>query len=154
LIEQNGWVSHCENGKVYVKVEAKTACSACQQGKGCGSQLIAKALNYKTQILPCRYPQSLVPGQAVTIGFSESQLLKASILLYFLPVCILVLSAIISTPLLTWLGWYSEPLQVALCVIATAVGFWIIRHYLNPLSVEDMDIKILGLNHNAAQCTE
>ena len=77
----------------------KSACPQCEAGKGCGGGILAKAFSNKTYQLQINRADIkantlLQIGQSVQIGIPSSLLVKASLIVYIIPLLLMVLGAV------------------------------------------------------------
>ncbi len=73
----------------------KAACPRCEAGNGCGGGILAQAFANKTHRLSINKNKPLKLQQSVQLGISSSILIRASIILYFLPLLMMVIAAIV-----------------------------------------------------------
>ena len=97
MLEEVALVKKVEGDDVWLETSVKTTCSSCHVQQGCGTSVIAKAFSAKTELLKLRTPIALVPGQQVKIGIPEEFILKASFMMYGIPLLVLILSAAVMT---------------------------------------------------------
>ena len=74
----------------------KSACPRCAEGKGCGGGILAQAFANKTYQLSVNKNTPLKIGEMVQIGIKSSLLVRASLLLYLLPLISMVTVAMIA----------------------------------------------------------
>ena len=74
----------------------KSACPRCAEGKGCGGGILAQAFANKTYQLSINKNIPLQIGELVQIGIKSSLLVRASLLLYLLPLISMVTVAMIA----------------------------------------------------------
>ena len=125
MIEESGEVVSLERGAVWVATSRKTTCSSCAANAGCGQGLLDKlAINSQRGTVRALTDLNLAVGDKVVIGLREDALVRASLLVYLLPLLGLFVGAV-SADLLT-LG---EPLSIAAGFVGfAAAGLWVRRH--------------------------
>jgi len=74
----------------------KSACPQCDAGKGCGGGLLAKAFSNKTYQLELNKNRKLNINQIVQIGIPSKLLVRASFIVYFLPLLLMILTALVA----------------------------------------------------------
>lgn len=89
MIEQQAKVIRVEGNRVTVESLQTSACEHCAQKSSCGSSIYAKILPRRSMQLTSSI--ALSEGDIVVIGISEAGLLRASILLYLLPLLIMLI---------------------------------------------------------------
>lgn len=121
MIEEMGTVIAVEDDGVWVETQIKTTCSSCQASESCPTSTVAKAFSPKANHVKLQVPCSLVVGQQVKMGISELALLRASWMVYMVPLLLLLVSA----TTLSWLIPNLHELIVLLCACICALGgFW------------------------------
>jgi sigma-E factor negative regulatory protein RseC len=93
MIEEIGTVVAVKGDNVWVETQVKTTCSGCKASEGCPSSTIAKAFTSKANLVYMEVPCALVVGQQIKIGISEHALLRASLMVYVIPLLLLIFSA-------------------------------------------------------------
>ncbi|MFT5451632.1 MAG: sigma-E factor negative regulatory protein RseC [Enterobacterales bacterium] len=93
----------------------KSACPQCDSGKGCGGGLLAKAFSNKTYQLELNKNKKLSINEIVQIGISSQLLVRASFIVYFLPLLMMVLTALVA-------GLYTNN-QDVYTVFGAIIGF-------------------------------
>ena len=127
MIEEQGRVISSEGSSegsseekvVWVETERKTTCSSCSARHGCGQHLAEKyrpssAFAY----IRASSDWSLAEGDRVLVGIPENSLLKASVVVYLLPL-LLVLAAL-------WLSQaadFGDGITLMLSALGLVVGF-------------------------------
>lgn len=98
--ECHGSVLAVDGEDAWVLPADPSACQACAEGRGCGGGLLAKALAKPPE--PVRVANCLNArvGDGVVLGIAEDELLRASLLMYLLPLLVLTAGAGIGQ----WLG--------------------------------------------------
>ena len=77
MIEQNVQVLRCEKERIWVRMGARSGCTACDNGKGCGAGLFARLVRRKPVILElARNEMKVETGQMLTLAFTERVYLK------------------------------------------------------------------------------
>ena len=73
----------------------KSACPRCEAGQGCGGGILAQAFANKTYQLSINKNTSLKIDELVQIGIRSSLLVRASMLLYLVPIISMVAFAVL-----------------------------------------------------------
>ncbi len=123
-----GRIVSIADGHATVSVDAAAICTRCAAGKGCGAGLITggdRARLIEVQLSPAL---GLKAGDEVKLTLAPSNLLRAAVLAYGLP-----LGGIVSALGIAWL--LNHPLDDQLAVVFAIGGFvsgvLFGRHYLN-----------------------
>lgn len=100
MMTEEGCVLSVDEDGLWVETQQSSACGQCAARKGCGQSFLAKSLMAKMTSVKAYFGSSnkriWKPGDRVVIGIEESALLKATLISYFIPLCMLLLGA--------WLG--------------------------------------------------
>lgn len=93
MIEELGTVVAIDGNSVWVETQVKTTCAGCKASDACPTSTIAKAFTPKANHVLVQVPCELAIGQQVKIGISEKALLKASLMVYVVPLILLIFVA-------------------------------------------------------------
>ncbi|WOG25567.1 SoxR reducing system RseC family protein [Endozoicomonas sp. 8E] len=86
MIEEEGRVVAVEQGTVWVETIRKSTCSSCSVRNGCGQNLLEKYRSNKHQsYIQAINDFSIEENDQVIIGIPESALMRASFLVYLMP---------------------------------------------------------------------
>jgi len=85
VIKQQARVSKVYNDKVELECALNSSCSGCSNESNCGVGTVAKAFSGKTQLISVNTTLILSPGQWVTIGIAEDNLLLQAFVTYLFP---------------------------------------------------------------------
>lgn len=93
MLEENGQVVAVEPGGIWIESNRTSSCMSCSASKGCGQRALAEYASRRTEQLRVENPSELAVGvgDRVLIGIMEGSFLKASLLLYTLPLLLLFL---------------------------------------------------------------
>jgi sigma-E factor negative regulatory protein RseC len=94
VIEAVATVREVDGPRVLVEVQRRGACGGCESSGSCGTSALGKWLARGTSQLRLRTNLPVRAGEAVVIGLEEAALLRASLLLYLLPVLCLIAGAL------------------------------------------------------------
>lgn len=93
MIEAIATVREVDGRQVLVEVQRRSACGGCDSAAGCGTSALGKWFGRGTSELRLHTTLPVRVGEAVVIGLEESALLRASLLLYLLPIVALIAGA-------------------------------------------------------------
>ncbi|MGS2721899.1 SoxR reducing system RseC family protein [Paraglaciecola aestuariivivens] len=137
-------IEQAQSGQViWVETQIKTTCGSCQAQNNCGTGAIAKVLGNKTQRLKFNYDKAVKIGQQVSLGVTEESLLKASMLMYLLPMFVLLCSALAGTLVLPTMGLTSELWIIGLAGVTTYLAMRVVKYKLNRTSNTQYSPQIL-----------
>ncbi|MDH5179937.1 MAG: SoxR reducing system RseC family protein [Gammaproteobacteria bacterium] len=90
MIEETATVVRCEGDYAWVETTRKSACRTCAVNKGCGTSVLAAVVGNKPNQLRVVNRFNAVIGEQVTIGISESAMLRGAFLVYIIPLLMLI----------------------------------------------------------------
>ena len=89
MIEEQGRVAAVDGDSVWVETVRNSTCASCSARQGCGQHLIDLNRRYRTNrafvYIKVSSQWPLSEGDRVMVGISENSLLRASALMYLLP---------------------------------------------------------------------
>lgn len=119
MIEERGRVLSVEPGAVWVETIRRSTCGSCQARDGCGQALLQRlGSGARSGFIRAISEQPLAIGDEVIIGLAENAVLKASALVYVLPLLLLFLSAVLAD-----LAGLSEPWLILAALGGLTAGF-------------------------------
>lgn len=125
MLEETGVVIAIDKDQAWVQTIRKSACSSCEAKSGCGQGVLARISDGKANQVLVSNTLNLEVGDEVLIGIAEELLVKASVMVYLLPLIVMIMAA---SAVEKWLvpgdGW------VALAgIIGLAFGFLLVKLY-------------------------
>ena len=109
-----------------VEVSAAVACARCAAGRGCGAGLLGASEKHRRVQARIAAGVDVQEGDAVRIELSHRQLLRASWLVYGLP-----LVAAVSATGIAYFFRLDDTYAVVAAVVGLAVGFLVARRQLS-----------------------
>lgn len=144
MIEEMGLVKKVEGNEVWIETQIKTTCGSCQAKSNCGTSVIAKVFNPKAELLRLKSPIELRVGQQVKLGIPEETLVSASALVYLLPLCIFMLSIIVTQALFS----IHELISLGIGVLFALCAFWWVSFFSKTQKTSSFSPIIMGaVNH-------
>ena len=131
MFTEIGQVIAEEGDTVWVQTQSKTGCSSCKVSSTCGSGIVNKAFSHKVFVTPLKNSINAHINDEVEVGINEDLVLKASLVVYMLPLVCLILALAISSfllPNLTELG------SIMSAAAGLAVGFLGVRWFAHRKS--------------------
>jgi sigma-E factor negative regulatory protein RseC len=160
MIEEIGVISaieqHDSQQVVIVETHIKSTCGSCEAQSNCGTGAIAKVFASKRESLRFRLNDMVEVGQKVSLGIPEENLLKASAMVYCLPLFALILSALVGQSVFPLLGLIAEGWLILFSGICSYLTFRFVRRFLSnsdqgefhprilkvfPLEIENIQVK-------------
>lgn len=111
LLEQ-GLVVKKSDSQIWVQTASKTSCSSCQVNSTCGTGLVNKAFGEKSFITPLKNTLNANINDQVELGIDENLVVKASFLVYLLPLLSMMLG------MLGWSWFKPQASELSLIVVA------------------------------------
>ena len=147
MIEEVGVICaiehHDSQQVVLVETQIKSTCGSCEAQSNCGTGAIAKVFARKRETLRFRLNDLVEVGQKVSLGIPEENLLKASAIVYCLPLLTLVLSAVIGQSILPLVGLVTEGWLILFSAFNTYITFKFVRRFLSQTDQGDFHPRIL-----------
>ncbi len=124
MLEETGRIIEVNADGLWVETVRQSACTSCSVRKSCGQSLLASVGQGKRFVVKVDNPHALrvKADDQVVIGVSEGSFMKASLLLYALPLLLMGLLAIAADALAL-----AEPLVILAAVMGLAAGFMLAR---------------------------
>lgn len=150
MLKEIGVVSDIQQIKgkqnIWVETQIKSTCGSCEAQSNCGTGAIAKVLAPKRERLKFPFDGQVAIGQKVTLGIPEESLLKASSLVYLVPLMVLIFSAVLAQTLLPVIGLTGELWVILISFSCAALSFKAISLFLNHSHFDDFHPKLLGIS--------
>ncbi|MGK2946417.1 MAG: SoxR-reducing system protein RseC [Candidatus Malihini olakiniferum] len=124
MIKKWATVVSWRNGMAVLHCEQHAECGGCQSRKTCSTGFLSElGLSAKEALqVPCE--QTLIPGQRIELGISESSLLRSAMLVYLAPLLGLFMGAVLLRSL------FGNNLAVVLgAVLGAALAFILVRSW-------------------------
>ncbi|WP_409523726.1 SoxR reducing system RseC family protein [Nitrincola sp. MINF-07-Sa-05] len=120
MLEEAALVTRVKGAGISVKTVRKSACDSCQSEAGCGQKRITQLLIREATDMSIDNPDGVEVevGNQVLIGLNEGALVRASLILYLLPLVTMILAVLVSSQLVE-----HELLQVLAAVVGLLAGF-------------------------------
>jgi sigma-E factor negative regulatory protein RseC len=125
MIEETAVVVKIANHQVWVESAQNSACGGCLQKASCATSAIGSVLKKKSVPVDC--DMQLKIGDQVTVAIDENLLLRASLLLYLLPLIALFAGAAIADGLLADNAPYADLWLAGSAVLSFLASLWLIN---------------------------
>jgi sigma-E factor negative regulatory protein RseC len=120
MITEQAIVTSREGRQVELELLRQSACGGCELNRSCGTGALGRLLGHRRKPLLLESERPLQPGDRVTLSLSERALVKASLLVYGLPLCTMLLAGL--------LAYAAGPLAEWAIVLFSAGGFLVGFH--------------------------
>ncbi|ARU55322.1 positive regulator of sigma E, RseC/MucC [Oleiphilus messinensis] len=94
MIEETGKVVAVDGNSIWVLVARQSSCSTCSAKSTCGQSALSELTQGQQTQLKVRNHLGCQVGDTVTIGIPEQAMLKASALIYLLPIVFMLVFAV------------------------------------------------------------
>lgn len=145
MIEEIGVITAVDKDHIWVETEVKTTCGSCEAQENCGTGVVAKAFSPKKEQLILRCSQEAQVGQRVKLGIQESHLVKASALIYVVPLFALIASALVAQAILPLLGLSHELWVIGFAFFVTFLCFRWIKSIMQPASQHKFQPRLIAV---------
>ncbi|MGY0645532.1 MAG: SoxR reducing system RseC family protein, partial [Paraglaciecola chathamensis] len=127
MIEEIGTVIEVQKRQsgqfIRIATEVKSTCGSCHAKDNCGTGVIARALANKRDALWMACDEKVEVGQDVKLGIAESMLLRASLLVYMLPLITMLIVATVTTLLLSSYAIEGEGWVILFTAVSSDIAF-------------------------------
>jgi len=96
MIKERATVVSLSGNRAEVQMQRQSACSHCEMSHGCGTGAIGRLLGKRSKPVKIEVDLNLSPGDEVELGLPEKAFLKASLLIYGLPLLGLFLGSVLA----------------------------------------------------------
>lgn len=93
MLEETGVVVAIDSNRAWVQTIRKSACASCEAKSGCGQGVLARISDGKANQVLVNNSLNLKVGEEVLIGIPEDLLIKASLVVYLLPLVVMIIAA-------------------------------------------------------------
>lgn len=124
MLEESGRVVAVENTFVWVESARMSSCESCSASKGCGQRALTEYASRNTEQLKVENPGDICVkvGDRVVVGIEEGSFLRASLLLYTLPLILMFLGGYLGS-----LSTLSEGPAIIGSIVGLATGLMAAR---------------------------
>ncbi len=125
MIEELAVVVKIDNHQVWVESGQTSGCGGCQQKASCTTNAIGSVLKKKSVPVDCNI--QLKTGDEVVVAIDENLLLRASLLLYLMPLIALFTGAGIADWMLPDNGQYTDLWIAGSALLSFLLSLWLIN---------------------------
>lgn len=127
MIEEVAEVTRIGQGFAEIMPESSGGCSSCSSQSSCSSSASAFSFlsgkKHEPQAIRVQNPVYAKPGDKVIVGVRANTVLKGSLLAYFLPLLILLASAVLGSAVFEALGLNAELGSILMGAVGLLAGF-------------------------------
>lgn len=96
MIRETATVIRLEGSQAVVDIQRQSVCGHCELNNGCGTGAIGRLLGHRSKSLKISNEKDLKPGDQIILGIQERAYLKASLVIYGLPLMGLISGGLLS----------------------------------------------------------
>ena len=97
MLTESALVIHRQGNQVQLELQRSSACDNCELSKGCGTGALGRLIGRRSRPLTLETDQDCKAGDTVILELPESALVRASLMLYGLPLIGLVVGGLLAT---------------------------------------------------------
>lgn len=147
MIEEVAIVKSVKQHWVSVLTTQSSSCHQCNEAASCSTSVLSKFFGAKEIELKMYSEVSLEKGDRVVIGIKEGIFMGLTALIYFTPLCVLFLFALLGQQLSPQLGIESELLTILLALFGFGGCYYLIKYliqnHLEPQRINPVILKKL-----------
>jgi sigma-E factor negative regulatory protein RseC len=121
MIHETGTVISVSGDDAWVQTVRESACQSCKARHGCGQKALAGLSSGQSRQIRVANTLQARPGDQVTVAIEESALLKASLLVYALPLLLMVLATALAGVAMPG----DDRVAIVAAVAGLAGGLWL-----------------------------
>ncbi|OUR81542.1 hypothetical protein A9Q82_09140 [Cycloclasticus sp. 46_120_T64] len=144
MIEETALVQSINGSLIKVVTMQSSACQQCNESASCSTSVLSKFFGNKEIELELESSLVLRVGDKVLLGIEERTLLLLTSLIYFMPLCCLILFAVLGGFIESYLNLDGELLSIVLGVGGLVGGYFAVRIFM-ARSFQTTSIKPLIL---------
>ena len=126
MIEEQALVVAVESNQILVEASRQSACGKCAVKSDCGQSAVAQWAAAKMINIPVSNPESLSIsiGDTVVVGIDEQSFVRASVLLYLLPLLVMFAAGLVATAIAA-----IEGVVIGASLSALLLSFYLLKIY-------------------------
>ena len=142
MIEEQAVVIQARGNHVEIQMQRQSTCNHCDLNQGCGTGAIGRMLGHRSKPLIIETSLPLKTGDQVVLGMPDSSFLRASLMIYGLPLLSLVCFASLAQMLFAG----SEGLVLIFALAGLALGLIFSAKKAKSRFSSDFSPRILRIN--------
>jgi len=132
MITETGKVVAVDGDRAWVQTIRTSACQSCSARAGCGQRALASVSGGRANQVLVTNSSGARVGDEVLLGIDEQSLLRASLMVYGVPLLLMVAFSIAGYQ---WFGG-SDLSAIIGAVVGMASGFWLVRGWQSGVSAQ------------------
>jgi len=143
MMTEQAIVTASAEGRIEVSLQRASACAGCELSEGCGTGALGRLLGNRSRPLVIETDRDLQPGDELELCLSEGALVKASLIVYGLPLVCMVMGGLV-TALFGATDFWTASISIA----GFLVGFGFARRYGRKLESDHLTPYIVDIRVN------
>lgn len=139
MITESATVIRCHGKQVEVEIQRQSVCNHCALESGCGTGAIGRLLGNRRKPITIDTDHSLQPGDQVLLSVPEAKLVRASMLVYGLPLLGMLIAGLAAHTLLMLDEWMGVIAALGGFVTGFKFAIWLAS---NSFSFDIVDIRV------------
>jgi len=147
MIEETARVESVSTQGVQVVTTQSSACNKCNEAASCSTSVLSKFFGDKEIVLSLQSDLALEAGDEVLLGIEEKAFLGLTCLVYFVPICALLLCAVLGQ----YIGQELNISNEFPAILSAAIGFLscyycikqLIKGFFSPERINPVILKKL-----------
>ena len=121
MIHETGTVISVNGNEAWVQTIRESACRSCKARHGCGQKALAGLTSGQSRQIRVVNSLNARPGEQVTVAIEESALLRASLLVYALPLLLMVTATTLAGALMPG----RDGMAIVSALAGLGAGLWL-----------------------------
>lgn len=143
MMTEQAIVTACGEGRIEVSLQRASACGQCELSGGCGTGALGRLLGNRSRPLVIETDRNLQPGDELELCLSEGALVKASLIVYGLPLVCMVFGGLVAA-----LFGLADYWTASISIAGFVVGFGLARRSGRKLESDHLTPYIVGIRVN------
>jgi sigma-E factor negative regulatory protein RseC len=148
MLTETARVIRRHGNHVELELQRGSACGSCELSQGCGTGAIGRLLRRRSRPLVIETDQDCEPGDEVQLLLPENSLVRASLLVYGLPLLTMVVAGLLAS-----VAFDADGLVAFISAGGFVVGLAMAAIYANRLEQRGMSPHIKEIRMNSAKAT-
>ena len=142
MIKEQATVTGIDGNWAVIQMQRQSVCSHCELNSGCGMGAIGRLLGHRSKPVMIKNEHKLKAGDSVVLGLPDRAFLKASLLIYGLPLLGLMASGLLAR----WIIGESELFVIVFALVGFVAGLQISakiarNQYSNQFSPQILEVR-------------
>ena len=143
MISEQAVVTRRDGARVEVRLMRESVCGGCELGKGCGTGALGRLLGNRDRPLSIECSDPLEPGDRIELRLSESALVRASLVLYGLPLVVMLAAGLLAA-----VAGVGDLAVAAVAIAGLYLGFRLAARYSARLDRHDLKPQVVDIRTN------